>query len=193
MRSEKRIAKIEKALGFRQPDLRIVLENIHDPHNVSAIFRTCDSIGVPEIFLVYNRETFPKIGKKISASAYKWVKKTNFTTIDECYTKLRSDGFKIYATEITENSKSLWDLSYVDKIAIVLGNEHRGVSKEASEKADSNILIPMFGMVQSLNVSVSTAIILYEIARQRFFSGGYDKLKYHPQEFETLLNKWLLK
>jgi tRNA (guanosine-2'-O-)-methyltransferase len=193
MRTEKRKSKIERALSLRQPDIKIVLENIHDPHNVSAIFRTCDSIGVPEIFLVYNKESFPKIGKKSSASAYKWVKKVSFKSIDECYAKLRSEGFKIFATEITENSKSLWDLSYTEKVAIVLGNEHRGVSKEASEKADSNILIPMFGMVQSLNVSVSTAIILYEIARQRFSSGGYDKSKYPKAEYETILNNWLLK
>jgi tRNA (guanosine-2'-O-)-methyltransferase len=193
MKTERRLNKIKQVLGYRQPDLKIVLENIHDPHNVSAIFRTCDSVGVDEIYLIYTKETFPKIGKKSSASAYKWVNKKRFTSVEECYESLRIDGFQILATEIGENSKSLWDYDLTGKTAIVFGNEHRGVSKEASEKADGCLLIPMFGMVQSLNVSVSCGITLYEIARQRFKVGHYNNTKFDDKTFEKYLDEWVRK
>ena len=192
-KSEKRTAKITRAVKYRQPDLVVVLENIHDPHNVSAIIRTCDSIGVGEVHLVYYIEKFPKIGKKSSASAYKWVKKKNFKSIDECYNELRSKGYKIYATCLEGDSKSMWNVDFTGKVAVVLGNEHRGVSEEAWKKADGNILIPMFGMIQSLNVSVATAVILYEIARQRYSKGQYDNHKYSEEQYEKILQEWLNK
>ena len=101
-RTEKRTTKINRVLDARQNSLRVVIENIHDPHNVSAIFRTCDAVGVPKISLVYNVEQFPKIGKKSSASAFKWVEKEKYKTIDECYASLRANGFKIYASALNE-------------------------------------------------------------------------------------------
>ncbi len=193
LKSEQRIKKITNAVSNRQPDLVVVLENIHDSHNVSAIVRTCDSIGVGEIFLVYSIEKFPKIGKKSSASAYKWVKKRNFRSIDACYEVLRNNGYKIFATCLEGESKSFWEVDFTGKVAIVLGNEHRGVSEEAWKKADGNIKIPMFGMIQSLNVSVATAVILYEICRQRFIKGQYDKHKFTESEYTRILNEWLNK
>ena len=84
-RTEKRIEKIKWVLSKRQPSLRIVIENIHDPHNVSAIFRTCDAAGIPKVSLLYNFEKFPKIGKKSSASAYKWIESEKYKSVEECY------------------------------------------------------------------------------------------------------------
>ncbi len=191
-RTEKRTAKINRVLSARQDSLRVVMENIHDPHNVSAIFRTCDAVGVPMVSLVYNVEKFPKIGKKSSASAFKWVEKEKYKTIDECYSNLRSGGFKIYASALNANSLNLFDLDLTEKSAVVLGNEHRGVSEEAANAADETFMIPMFGMVQSLNVSVASAVILYEALRQRFGKGMYDSGELN----EILLEKaedWLKK
>ncbi|HKB85142.1 MAG TPA: TrmH family RNA methyltransferase, partial [Ignavibacteriaceae bacterium] len=91
IRTEKRAAKVERVLRSRQNTLRVVIENIHDPHNVSAIFRTCDAAGVPRVSLVYTFEKFPKIGKKSSASAFKWVEKEKFKSIEECYANLHSN------------------------------------------------------------------------------------------------------
>ena len=173
-RTEKRTAKISKVLSTRQDSLRVVIENIHDPHNVSAIFRTCDAVGVPKVSLIYNVEKFPKIGKKSSASAFKWVEKEKYKEIDDCYSNLRSEGFKIYASALNENSLNLFDLDLTERVAVVLGNEHRGVSEEAAESADETFMIPMFGMVQSLNVSVASAVILYEALRQRLAKGMYN-------------------
>ena len=192
-KSEKRLNKIVSTLKRRQFDLMVVLENIHDPHNVSAIFRTCDAVGIPKVSLVYTIEKFPKIGKKSSASAFKWVEREKYNSIENCYSELRKDGFKIYASSISEDSRSIYELDLSQKVAIVLGNEHRGVSNEASHLADERIMIPMFGMVQSLNVSVAAAIILYEAARQRIIKGKYEISQISENELDRLVEQWCSK
>ncbi|OGU28830.1 MAG: RNA methyltransferase [Ignavibacteria bacterium GWA2_35_9] len=192
IRSEKRTNKIISVINFRQKSLHVVLENIHDPHNVSAIFRTCDSVGVGRVSLVYNIEPFPKIGKKSSASAYKWVEREKYKNIKDCALLLKKDGFKVLVSSITDSSKSIYDFDLTKKTAIVFGNEHRGVSKEAEEIADEKFIIPMFGMVQSLNVSVAAAICLYEASRQRSLKGMYDKSEFSKDELEMKINEWIL-
>ena len=192
-KTEKRTNKITSVASTRQFSLRVVIENIHDPHNVSAIFRTCDAVGIPKVSLVYTEESFPKIGKKSSASAFKWVDKEKFKSIDECYSKLREQGFVIYASALMDNSKNLYDLDLTKKCAIVLGNEHRGVSTEAAKKADEVFLIPMYGMVQSLNVSVAGAVTLYEALRQRQRKIMYELNEMNEPEINELLEKWIKK
>lgn len=192
-RTEKRVEKIKWVLGKRQPSFRIVIENIHDPHNVSAIFRTCDAAGVPKISLVYNIEKFPKIGKKSSASAYKWIEREKYKSIEECYNQLRKETFIIYASSLNSDSKNIYDLDFTKKTAIVFGNEHRGLSKEAEEGADETFFIPMYGMVQSLNVSVSAAITIYEALRQRSLQGLYDESELSQKELQKLINEWVKK
>jgi tRNA (guanosine-2'-O-)-methyltransferase len=193
LRTEKRIEKIKWVLSKRQPSFRVILENIHDPHNVSAIFRTCDAAGIPKVSLVYNVEKFPKIGKKSSASAYKWIEKEKFKTIEECYGQLKKEKFVIYASSLNGDAKNLYDLDFTKKSAIVLGNEHRGLSNEAEDLADERFYIPMFGMVQSLNVSVSTAISIYEAVRQRKNIGLYDKSGTSTKKIKKLLDEWAKK
>ena len=190
MPSERRIARFEYVLKHRQPDLTVVMENIHDPHNVSAMLRSCDAAGVWEAQLLYNIDAFPKIGKKSSASAGKWVERRKFKTVGECYGKLRSEGFRIYATRLDEKAQSLYDFDLTQKVALVFGNEHRGVSDEAAQKADELLQIPMFGMIQSLNVSVACAITLYEALRQRLAKSGYGTGKFSKVKFEELLDAW---
>lgn len=192
-KSEKRLNKIVTTLKQRQFDLMVVLENIHDPHNVSAIFRTCDAVGIPKVSLVYTIEKFPKIGKKSSASAFKWVEREKYKSIELCYDELRKNGFKIYASSISNDSKNIYELDLSDKVAIVLGNEHRGVSEDAAKLADERIVIPMFGMVQSLNVSVAAAIILYEACRQRIAKGKYNNSQISESELERLVEQWCSK
>ncbi len=188
--SENRLKKITSVVKSRQHSFRIVLENIHDPHNVSAIFRTCDAVGIPKVSLIYDLEKFPKIGKKSSASAFKWVEKEKFGSVSDCYSSLRKDGFLIYASSISEEAVDFYKLDLKKKIAIVLGNEHRGVSNEAASLADKTFRIPMFGMVQSLNVSVAAATILYEALRQRIKKGFYNKSELSESELDDLIEKW---
>jgi tRNA (guanosine-2'-O-)-methyltransferase len=189
-RTEKRIEKITRVVKSRQHSLTVVIENIHDPHNVSAIFRTCDAVGIPKVNLIYNFESFPKIGKKSSASAFKWVEKDKYKTVDNCYSELRKNGFKIFASSLTDHSKNLYELDLTQKAAIVVGNEHRGVSDEAAKLADDVFLIPQFGMVQSLNVSVATAVILYEAMRQRIKKGMYKKSELDSAVLEKIIDEW---
>lgn len=192
-KTEKRLEKISRVVKSRQHSLTVVMENIHDPHNVSAIFRTCDAVGISKVSLVYTIESFPRIGKKSSASAFKWVDKEKYKSIEDCYAELRNNGYKIFASSLTEKSKNLYELDLTQKTAIVVGNEHRGVSETAAKLADEVFLIPQFGMVQSLNVSVATAVILYEALRQRLQKGMYDKSELDDNTLENLIDEWCLK
>jgi tRNA (guanosine-2'-O-)-methyltransferase len=191
-RSARRIEKIRTVLAHRQPDLTVVLENIHDPHNVSAIFRSCDAVGIMRVELLYTLEKLPRVGKKSSSSAHKWVERRGHHSVDGCYGKLREEGFTIYATHLGESAVSLYDLDLTRKVALVFGNEHRGVSDEAAEKADGVFQIPMVGMIQSLNVSVACAVSLYEALRQRLAHGALEKPKLSAEELALLLDQWVV-
>ena len=172
MMTERRREKIERVIAARRPDLTVVMEDIHDPHNVSAMLRSADAVGVLRVHLLYARDEFPKLGKKSSASATKWIKRTKHASVRECYDALRAEGFTICATHLGKRSVPLYDVDLTKKVALVFGNEHRGVSDEAAELADVNFRIPMVGMIESLNVSVACAVTLYEAFRQRLPAGG---------------------
>ncbi len=193
MKSEQRKNKIFGALSRRQPDLTVIMENIHDPHNVSAMLRSADAVGIQEVQLVYTREKFPKVGKKSSSSANKWVERRKFSSIHECYDRLRSEGFAIYATRLGEGARSLYTLDLTQKTAFVFGNEHTGVSDEAAALADASVIIPMMGMIQSLNVSVACAVTLYEALRQRLEGGHYERRRFSKTDFDALNEAWLKK
>ncbi|HMS63799.1 MAG TPA: RNA methyltransferase [Ignavibacteria bacterium] len=187
--TSKRFIKIKDVVSKRQKYFTIVLENIHDPHNVSAILRSADSVGIDKIYLIYNTNKFPKIGRISSGSAKKWIEIERFSNAENCFRRLKEEKFKIYSTSISEKRKnhSLFDLDLSKRIAIVFGNEHTGVSDEVKQLADKNFLIPMYGMVQSLNVSVAVAICLYEGLRQRELKGMYLKTKYSKKEINEKL------
>ncbi len=193
MRTERRLNRLEQVLRHRQPDLTVGVENVHDPHNVSAVLRSCDAAGVMEVQLVYTDTEFPDIGKKSSASAKKWIELHRFKSIEKCYDKLRQEGFRILATRLQSNALSLYKVDLTQKVAIVVGNEHEGVSLEATERADGMLLIPMYGMIESLNVSVATAVILFEAVRQRIASNSYEKSKLPDSEIVKLLKIWAMK
>jgi tRNA (guanosine-2'-O-)-methyltransferase len=187
--TEHRREKFLSVLRHRQPSLTVVLEDIHDPHNVSAILRSADAVGVPEVQLIYTSDVFPKLGKKSSASATKWVERRKFLSIRECYETLHAEGFAIYATHLGKRTKSLYELDLTQKVALVFGNEHRGVSAEAAKLADENFRIPMVGMIESLNVSVACAVSLYEAFRQRQASEGGSYMD--PERVRTMFDEWV--
>lgn len=189
--TERRKEKIIAVASARQDSLRLVLENVHDPHNVSAVFRSCDAVGIPKVSLIYNIEKYPKIGSKSSASAFKWVQKEKFADVKTCYQTLRNEGFTILASSLKANSLNLYELDLTKKVALVFGNEHRGISDEAEEFADTIFYIPMHGMVQSLNISVAAAVTLYEAMRQRTQNGFYANHAEHSEITEKRINDWL--
>jgi tRNA (guanosine-2'-O-)-methyltransferase len=190
IRTDRRIKKIRSVIESRQTSLTVVLENIHDPHNVSAILRTCDAAGIPKVSLLYYIEKFPRIGKKSSASAFKWVERDKYKSVDKCYKSLKKEGFKVYASQVSDDSKDIYDLDFTGSTAIVLGNENRGISEEAANMADERFVIPMYGMVQSLNVSVSAAITIYEAVRQRQLRGMYKNSVLSKEHIKNEIKKW---
>lgn len=190
-RTERRKQKLRSVLSRRQPDLTVVMENIHDPHNVSAVLRSCDAVGIMQVELLYNVEKFPRLGKKSSSSANKWLYIRKHTMVEECYATLRSEGFKILATHLGSEAVSLYDIDFTGKVALVFGNEHRGVTDEAARQADGNVVIPMVGMIQSLNISVACAVSLYEVMRQRLRNGDYAAPKLSGADLDKLFNEWI--
>jgi tRNA (guanosine-2'-O-)-methyltransferase len=193
MRTDRRLEKIHRILSHRQPDLTVVLENIHDPHNVSAILRSADAVGIMGVHLVYTTEAFPKVGRKSSASASKWVGRRKWRSVEECYANLRQEGFKIFASQLDVGSVSVFDLNMKNKVALIFGNEHWGVSEEAAALADARFKVPMYGMIESLNVSVACAVSLYEALRQRLEDGDYSKPKLADAVLQTLVEEWTKK
>ncbi len=187
----RRREKFERVIAARRPDLTLVLEDIHDPHNVSAVFRSADAVGILGVHLVYAVDAFPKLGKKSSASAVKWVRKTRHPSIRECYDALHAAGFTICATHLGKESVPLHDLDLTGKVALVFGNEHRGVSQEAADLADVNFRIPMVGMIESLNVSVACAVTLYEAFRQRLARGQRKLTAKEKRAVMDLGEEWL--
>ncbi|MBN2365113.1 MAG: tRNA methyltransferase [Calditrichaeota bacterium] len=189
MPTEKRLAKIKKVLQARQTDLTVVCENIHDPHNVSAICRSCDAVGVSDVYLLYTNEPFPRLGRKSSASAKKWLEFHRYKSHTDLQKFLHSLNMRIYAACTEPSSKSIYEIDWRHPSAIIMGNEHRGVSKAGLKIADQTIYIPMVGMVESLNVSVATAVILYEAFRQRQGAGKYKQVC-DKNWFDRHFRKW---
>lgn len=192
-RTSRRQERIEATLRRRQPDLSLVLEDVHDAHNVSAVLRTCDAVGVLRVQVVYVEETPPAraFARTTSGSASKWIEIVRHTSIEECYERLRSDGQKIFATALDPGSVDLYDMDLTEPVALVFGNEMRGVSPAAITGADGLLSLPMMGMIQSLNISVACAVTLYEALRQRRDAGMYDRPSIGDDARAGLLADWL--
>ena len=129
--TERRRAKLERVLRWRQKDLTLVLANIHDPHNVSAIYRSADAFGVAALHLYYTDTAFPELGKKSSASARKWVESVRHRSAEELYAALKAGGHQILATSCTPESKPLGAYDFTKPTAVIMGNEHSGVPAES--------------------------------------------------------------
>ncbi|MGI9255183.1 MAG: TrmH family RNA methyltransferase [Thermomicrobiales bacterium] len=191
-RTERRQERIAGVLARRQPDLTVVLENVYDPHNVSAVLRTCDGVGVLRVHAVYTEGEWPEaFARTTSASAAKWIEVVKHGSIEACYAQLRAEGFRIYATALDARSYELYDTDLVSPVALVFGNETKGVSSEAAEGADGTLFIPMMGMVQSLNISVACAVTLSEALRQRRAAEAYSTPKIDADALAALEADWL--
>lgn len=191
MVTKKRKKRVEDVLSHRQPDLRVVLEDITNTHNASAVVRTCDAAGILYLDIIYSRpEPFP-INESISTKAEKWLQFNHYSSPKECFLFLKEQGFKIASTHLGSYAVPYNSIDYTQPIALVFGNESEGVSEQALNLSDYLIQIPMFGMVQSLNLSVSAGIILYEACQQRIQKGWYDKSRLPEKIFKKFWNNWL--
>jgi tRNA (guanosine-2'-O-)-methyltransferase len=191
MPTKERINKAKQVLSLRQPDLRVALEEVTNTHNASAVVRTCDAAGIMYLEIISSSgEPFP-VNRAISTRAEKWLKFNYYSSTSECLTHLKDEGFTIAATHLTEESAHYTTLDYTEPIVIVFGNESEGISEEALKLSDHIIKIPMVGMVQSLNLSVSVGIILFEAMKQRQAKGYYSNSRFSTDEFQSFLNQWL--
>ena len=165
--TQRRLTRMREVLQRRHDDLVVVLENIHDAHNASAILRSCDAFGVGRIALVYTNQVFPEISTGVAAKVQKWLQIDRFDSAEDCVAALHAEDIKVYATQLTDDAHDYLDIDFTTPAAIVLGNEHAGCSPEMTALADAALIVPMAGFVQSLNVSVAAAVLLAETARQR--------------------------
>ncbi len=186
-----RTERLETVLQHRQPDLTVVLENVFDPHNISAVMRTCDAVGIQDIFILNNKiPPHKKWGAKSSSSAARWLTIHQFTDANECFAELRKRYKKIYTTHLATNSVSLHKLNLTEPVALVFGNEHSGVSEEIIAMADGNFIIPQVGIIKSLNISVACAVTLYEAFRQKSNAGHYNQIKLQGERLQTVRADW---
>ncbi len=169
-----RYNRIQDVLKSRQPDLTLCLEEVHKPNNVSAIIRTADATGVSKIHAVWPTDDMRTLSHT-SAGARNWVEVDTHQTIDAAVSELRKQDMQILVTNLSDTAVDFRDVDYTKPTAVILGSEKVGISQQALELADQDIVIPMVGMVQSLNVSVASALILYEAQRQRQLAGMYDR------------------
>jgi len=192
--TDKRLARFKEVVSHRQMDLTVVLENIHDPHNIAAVIRTCDAIGIREIYGIVTDDMIDiknyRIGKRASAGARKWIDFKIFTNLDDAITQIRAKYTTILGTHLSESAESLYDLNLADSVALMFGNEHDGLSADALKHLDGNFIIPQYGMVQSLNISVACAVSLYEACRQRITNGNYTDPTF-AEEKQELLDSYL--
>ena len=190
--TERRKARLLQVLAHRQDDLTLVLANIHDPHNVSAIYRSCDAFGVSRVHLYYTDTPFPVLGRKTSA-ARKWVESSRHKNAADLFGDLNARGMQILATSCEPGARPLRQWDFTRPTAVIMGNEHSGVAPDLLRQAHGSLYIPMYGMIQSFNVSVAAAIILAEAARQREAAGFYAAPRVSEEALEARLNAWLEK
>jgi tRNA (guanosine-2'-O-)-methyltransferase len=189
-----RLEKLTSVLNKRQQDITVVLENVFDPHNISAVMRTCDAIGIQEIYILNTKiPRHKKWGFKSSSSAKKWLTVHQYENAEECFSSLRKRYSSILTTHLSDDAVSLYQVDFTKSIALVFGNEHNGVSDEIRSLADGNFVIPQVGIIQSLNISVACAVSLYEAYRQKNLAGHYNRQGLDEIRYNELLHEWSFK
>ncbi len=183
--------RLTDVIEKRQPGLTIVLENVSDPHNISAVMRTCDAVGIQEIFILNTQIGLHKTwSAKTSSSAAKWLTVHQFTEAKTCFEALRKNFDKIYTTHLAKDAVDLYDLNLTERVALVFGNEHAGVSEETIALADGNFHIPQVGIIKSLNISVACAVTVYEAFRQKNVAGHYNQPQLKEDALQLLAAEW---
>lgn len=184
-----RFAKLKAVLDRRQPDLTVLAEDVHKSHNIAAILRTCDAVGIPELHAVSPGGAFPR-HRMVSGGSRKWVRVRLHRDVEGAVDHLHSSGFQVVAAHLSGESSDYRDWDFTRPTAVLLGAELLGVSGRAAALADRHLVVPMRGLVESLNVSVAAAVILYEAARQREAAGLYDRCRLDADAYRGILFEW---
>jgi len=190
MVTDERQEKLERVARNRQAGFTVVIEDVFDPHNLGAVTRTCDAFGIQEVNVIF--ETHPEfnpkeVGKNSSTATNKWIDYRIHHSTQAGIQTLKDEGWLTVATVIDETADSIFDADLTHpKIALMFGNEKMGLSEQAMAMADKRVTIPMVGIAQSMNISVSAALFIYEVTRQRRASGLDQYLKDDEDVQETL-------
>ena len=184
-----RLARIKQVLNTRQPDLRVLTDQVHKPRNLSAIIRSCDAFGLANMHVVWPKEGF-RAFRKTAGGSFHWVTTHTHPTMDNAVTELKAQGHKLYAAQLSDRAGDFREVDYTVPCTIIMGNEVDGVNPVTAEQADEHIVIPMMGMVESLNVSSACSIILSEAQRQRKLAGMFDQRRMPDDEYNRLLFCW---
>lgn len=187
--NRRRFEKLKKVLANRQPDLCVFMDNVHKAHNLAAIARTCDAVGITDIHATAKSDRI-RITQKTSGGVKKWTKLTQHDSVKSGITDLKDKGYQVVSAHLTKRSIDYRDVDFTKKTAIVTGAELDGISKEAELLSDTCIHIPMHGMTQSLNVSVACALILFEAERQRKEAGFYKSIRIDHGTYKKTLFEW---
>lgn len=186
-----RTEKLLKVLKQRQANLTVVMENVKDPHNISAVLRTCDAVGIQDVYILTTKESRHKRwGHRSSSSALKWLTIHEYDNLEACVEALRKNFKKILTTHLSSDAVGLYDIDFTDSVALVFGNEHEGVTPECRALSDGNFIIPQMGIIQSLNISVACAVSIYEAMRQKISAGQYEKSSLPTDQMQSLLQQW---
>jgi tRNA (guanosine-2'-O-)-methyltransferase len=186
-----RSEKLLKVLSRRQTDITVVMENVQDPHNISAVMRTCDAVGIQDIYILNTKiPRHQKFGAKSSSSAAKWLSVHQFDNVAKCFEALRKNYETILTTHLSSDAVSLYEIDFTQSVALVFGNEHAGVSDEVRALADGNFIIPQMGIIQSLNISVACAVSIYEAYRQKNIAGHYNSIALPENRLNILMKDW---
>ena len=193
MLNDKRLERIEDTLKRKQPSLEVFLDNVNSSQNISAIIRSCDGVGVLNFYYANKEDLDVKIHKTITQGSHHWLYRKRIDTVDKVsFLKAKQEeGFQIVVTHLSEKSISYRKVDYTKKTLLVMGNECDGISEEVLELADEVVVIPMQGMAQSLNVSVATALLLYEAERQLDEAGRYDEPQLSVKRQEEIKFEWI--
>jgi len=186
--TKERLEKMKKILYTRQWTLRVFMDYVYSTHNLSAIVRTCDAVNVGKLY--YRHQKKVKLNNEITMGAHKWIFHEYIEDIEKFYKQIKKGGYQVVVTMLDETSIDFREVDYTKPTLIVLGNEVDGVSEVSIKYADKKVIIPMYGMSQSLNVSVANAIILYEAERQRSIKGMYNKPSLPSGLIEKTLKNW---
>jgi tRNA (guanosine-2'-O-)-methyltransferase len=185
-----RFEKINELLNRRQPDLTILMDEVHKPQNLAAVIRTADAVGIGKVHAVWPKSQIASHHHTSGGSA-NWVKVSVHQQREKAIAQLKQSGMQVLAAHLSDSAVDFREVDYTQPTAILLGNEKQGVSAQASALADQHVIIPMHGMVQSLNVSVANAIILYEAQRQRQQAGLYQNCRLADSVKQRLIFEWM--
>lgn len=184
-----RFEKIKDVLRKRQTDLTVIMDHVQKPHNFNAIIRTCDSVGIQEVHYIPVKEGFRQLNY-FAKGSQKWVEAQRHESFSNVAKQLKKEGFQLLAAHFSNEAVDYREVDYTQPTAVVMGTELEGISDETAKIVDKHIIIPMQGMVASLNVSVASAVILFEAQRQRKNAGMYEKLSLDHEKYQRLLFEW---